>query len=597
MTYQAPVDDILHALKTAADLDDLIAHGLLDGVDEDTIRAVINEAGKFGAEVLDPLSAPGDRVGSKLIDGKVVTPPGWSQAYQQFAAGGWGALAAPEEWGGQNLPQVVATAAGEVWNASNLAFGLCPLLTFGAIDAVEAQGNEELKRTYLPKMVSGEWTGTMNLTEPHAGSDLSQLKTRAVKHADGSYRLTGTKIFITYGDHEMTENIIHLVLARLPDAPHGTRGISLFLVPKYLVNKDGSLGARNDVECAGLEHKLGIHASPTCVMKYGEKGAGAIGYLVGEENRGLNVMFIMMNAARLAVGVQGVAVAERATQLATAYAKERRQGRTAKSLGGSTGDTMAPIIEHADIRRSLMTMKALTQAARAICLVTAKETDVARRAKKDAERAAAHARVALLTPVAKAFATDIGCEVASIGVQVHGGMGFIEETGAAQIYRDARILPIYEGTNGIQAIDLVTRKLPLGGGKVMEAYLAELKQTVDAVRASNHRELGRMGERLGEAVTALAEASRWMGEVLSSNPDAALAGASPYLRLFGLAAGGVYLAKGALAAVRTGAANAQIVAVARFFAETLATAAPGLKETVLAGAEATLAMTPEALSA
>ena len=597
MTYQAPVDDILHALKAAADLDDLIAHGLLDGVDEDTIRAVINEAGKFGAEVLDPLSAPGDRVGSKLIDGKVVTPPGWSQAYQQFAAGGWGALAAPEEWGGQNLPQVVATAAGEVWNASNLAFGLCPLLTFGAIDAVEAQGNEELKRTYLPKMVSGEWTGTMNLTEPHAGSDLSQLKTRAVKHADGSYRLTGTKIFITYGDHEMTENIIHLVLARLPDAPHGTRGISLFLVPKYLVNKDGSLGARNDVECAGLEHKLGIHASPTCVMKYGEKGAGAIGYLVGEENRGLNVMFIMMNAARLAVGVQGVAVAERATQLATAYAKERRQGRTAKSLGGSTGDTMAPIIEHADIRRSLMTMKALTQAARAICLVTAKETDVARRAKKDAERAAAHARVALLTPVAKAFATDIGCEVASIGVQVHGGMGFIEETGAAQIYRDARILPIYEGTNGIQAIDLVTRKLPLGGGKVMEAYLAELKQTVDAVRASNHRELGRMGERLGEAVTALAEASRWMGEVLSSNPDAALAGASPYLRLFGLAAGGVYLAKGALAAARTGAANAQIVAVARFFAETLATAAPGLKETVLAGAEATLAMTPEALSA
>ena len=597
MTYQAPVDDILHALKAAADLDDLIAHGLLDGVDEDTIRAVINEAGKFGAEVLDPLSAPGDRVGSKLIDGKVVTPPGWSQAYQQFAAGGWGALAAPEEWGGQNLPQVVATAAGEVWNASNLAFGLCPLLTFGAIDAVEAQGNEELKRTYLPKMVSGEWTGTMNLTEPHAGSDLAQLKTRAVKHADGSYRLTGTKIFITYGDHEMTENIIHLVLARLPDAPHGTRGISLFLVPKYLVNKDGSLGARNDVECAGLEHKLGIHASPTCVMKYGEKGAGAIGYLVGEENRGLNVMFIMMNAARLAVGVQGVAVAERATQLATAYAKERRQGRTAKSLGGSTGDTMAPIIEHADIRRSLMTMKALTQAARAICLVTAKETDVARRAKKDAERAAAHARVALLTPVAKAFATDIGCEVASIGVQVHGGMGFIEETGAAQIYRDARILPIYEGTNGIQAIDLVTRKLPLGGGKVMEAYLAELKQTVDAVRASNHRELGRMGERLGEAVTALAEASRWMGEVLSSNPDAALAGASPYLRLFGLAAGGVYLAKGALAAARTGAANAQIVAVARFFAETLATAAPGLKETVLAGAEATLAMTPEALSA
>jgi 3-(methylsulfanyl)propanoyl-CoA dehydrogenase len=421
-----------------------------------------------------------------------------------------------------------------------------------------------------------------------------------VKQADGSYRLTGTKIFITYGDHEMTENIIHLVLARLPDAPPGTRGISLFLVPKYLVNKDGSLGARNDVECAGVEHKLGIHASPTCVMKYGEKGAGAIGYLVGEENRGLNVMFIMMNAARLAVGVQGVAVAERATQLATAYAKERRQGRSA-----SSGNAMAPIIDHADVRRSLMTMKALTQAARAICLVTAKETDVARRAAREDERTKAQARVALLTPVAKAFATDIGCEVASIGVQVHGGMGFIEETGAAQIYRDARILPIYEGTNGIQAIDLVTRKLPLEGGKVVEAYLAELKQTVDAVRASNHPEFGRMGERLSEAVSALAEASRWMGEALASNPEAALTGASTYLRLFGLAAGGVYLAKGALAAVRAGAASAQInaeanpqaVAVARFFAETLATAAPGLRETVLAGAEVTLAMTPAAVSA
>src|SRR5262249_1236908 len=353
----------------------------------------------------------------------------------------------------------------------------------------------------------------------HAGSDLSQLKTRAVKQADGSYRIFGTKIFITYGDHEMTDNIIHLVLARLPDAPPGTRGISLFLVPKNLLNEEGSIGARNDVICAGVEHKLGIHASPTCVMKYGEKGEGAVGWLVGEENRGLNVMFIMMNAARLAVGVQGVAVAERATQLATAYAKERRQGRAANT----SGEAMVPIIEHVDVRRCLMTMKALTWAARAICLVTAREGDVGRRAKSAAERAAAQARVALLTPVAKAFSTDIGCEVASIGVQVHGGMGFIEETGAAQIYRDARILPIYEGTNGIQAIDLVTRKLPLAGGKVVEAYIGELKQTVDRVRASNRVEFGRMGERLGEAVSALAEASRWMGGALSSEPDAALA--------------------------------------------------------------------------
>ena len=589
MTYQAPVDDIMRSLKTAAGLDALIESGVLEGVDEDTIRAVIAEAGKFGAEVLEPLSTPGDRAGSKLVDGKVVTPPGWKEAYQQFAKGGWGALSAPEEWGGQNLPTIVATATGEIWNSANLAFGLCPLLTHGAIDAIEAQGSEDLKRTYLPKMVTGEWTGTMNLTEPHAGSDLGQLKTRAERQGDGSYRIFGTKIFITYGDHEMTDNIIHLVLARLPDAPPGTRGISLFLVPKYLVNKDGSLGARNDVVCAGLEHKLGIHASPTAVMKYGEKD-GAVGYLVGEENRGLNVMFIMMNAARLAVGTQGVSVAERATQRALAYARERKQGRAASTKGTD----MAPIIEHPDIRRSLLTMKALTQAARAICLVTARETDVMRRAKDPAERAAAANRVALLTPVAKAFATDIGCEVASIGVQVHGGMGFIEETGAAQIYRDARILPIYEGTNGIQALDLVTRKIPLEGGKVVAGYVAELSKTVDEVRASNRPEFGRMGERLGEAVAALAEATRFMGASLQKNPEAAMAGACPYLRLFGLAAGGIYLARGALAATRNGG-QVQPIAIARFFAENIATAANGLKDTVVGGADSAVAL--EGLSA
>src|SRR5262245_13267470 len=343
MTYQAPVDDIMHALKSAAGLDELMARGLLGDLDEATIRAVIEEAGKFGAEVLDPLSPIGDRSGSKLIGGQVETPPGWREAYRQFAAGGWGALAAPEQWGGQNLPSLVATVAGEIWNSANLGFGLCPLLTLGAIDAIEAEGSEELKDSFLPKMVSGEWSGTMNLIEPHAGSDLSQLKTRAVKQADGSYRIFGTKIFITYGDHELTDNIIHLVLARLPDAPPGTRGVSLFLVPKILVNADGSLGAHNDVVCAGVEHKLGIHASPTCVMKYGEKGEGAVGYLVGEENRGLNVMFIMMNEARLAVGMQGVEVEERATQRALGYARERRQGRSL----ASTGADMSPIIEHA----------------------------------------------------------------------------------------------------------------------------------------------------------------------------------------------------------------------------------------------------------
>lgn len=596
MTYKAPVDDIMFALKSAVGLDQMIADGVV-GADEDTIRAVLEEAGKFGAEILDPLNWSGDRTGSKLVDGKVVTPPGWAEAYKAFAEGGWASLAAAEDLGGQGLPEIVSMAACEIWNSACLSFGLCPLLTQGAIDAVRAHGSDELKRLYLPKMATGEWTGTMNLTEPHAGSDLGQLRTKAVKQPDGSYRITGTKIFITYGEHELTPNIIHLVLARLPDAPPGTRGISLFLVPKVLVNTDGTLGKRNDVICAGLEHKLGIHASPTCVMKYGEGGDGAVGYLVGEENRGLNVMFIMMNAARLAVGVQGVAIAERATQRAIAYAKERKQGRSAKGKAGE----MSPIIEHADVRRNIMTMKAMTQAARAICLATAREIDIAHHSKDPAAKAAAMNRGALLTPIAKAFSTDIGCEVASIGVQIHGGMGFIEETGAAQHFRDARILPIYEGTNGIQAIDLVTRKVPLEGGKVVEAYIGDMWRTAEEVRASNRPEFGRMGERLTEAVTALAEASKWIGVQLAKNPDAAQASAQPYLRLFGLAAGGTYLARGALAAVRdaasTGGHAATYVALARFFAENLTTAAGGLKETIISGADSTLMLDEIALGA
>ena len=597
MTYRAPVDDIMFALKTAAGLDEMIDKGTVT-VDEDTIRAVVDEAGKFASAVLDPLNTTGDRSGSRLVDGVVQTPEGWKDAYQAFSDGGWASLAADEGIGGQGLPEVVSMATSEIWNSANMGFGLCPLLTQGAIDAIKAHGSDALKSTYLPNMVSGRWTGTMNLTEPHAGSDLGHLRTKAVPQPDGTYRITGTKIFITYGDHELTENIIHLVLARLPDAPPGTRGISLFVVPKVLVNADGTLGERNDVVCASLEHKLGIHASPTCVMKYGENGEGAVGYLVGEENRGLNVMFIMMNAARLAVGVQGVAIAERATQRAVAYAQERKQGRSAKGKAGE----MSPIIEHADTRRNLMTMKSMTQAARAICLVTAAELDKAHTAKDEAARKAALDRAALLTPVAKAFSTDIGVEVASIGVQVHGGMGFIEETGAAQHYRDARILPIYEGTNGIQAIDLLTRKLPLEGGKVVEAYIAELARTAEAVRASNRPEFGLMGERLTQAVAALAEASRWMGQALQKNTEGALAGAQPYLRLFGLAAGGIYLARGALAVVRDGAAggsgggvNARI-ALARYFAENHAVGAAALKDTIVTGGDATLLLEPDALA-
>lgn len=595
MTYRAPVEDIMFALHTAADLNGQIASGLYEGLDEETVRAVIEEAGRFGAEVLDPLNKVGDGAGSSVSEGVVTTPLGWKEAYQQFAEGGWAALPAPEEFGGQDLPAIVSMAVSEIWNATNLSFGLCPLLTQGAIDALLVGGSEKLKQTYLPKMVSGEWTGTMNLTEPQSGSDLSTIKSRAEPQGDGTYKIFGTKIYITYGEHELTENIIHLVLARLPDAPAGTRGISLFLVPKVLVNDDGSLGARNDVICTGVEHKIGIHASPTCTMKYGEKD-GAIGYLIGEENRGLATMFIMMNAARLAVGVQGVAVADRATQHAQAYANEREQGR---ALGDKSGASTA-IVNHADVRRTLLTMQSLTQAARAICLVTAKEMDAAHRGKTPQEREKGAMRAALLTPVAKAFSTDVGCEVASLGVQVHGGMGFVEETGAGQYYRDARILPIYEGTNGIQSIDLVTRKLPLGDGAVVKEYLAELHKTAIEVRASNREEFGLMGQRLSEAVDALGEATQWMGQQLMSNPEAALASATSYLRLFGLAAGGTYLARGALAAVRDGAAAggpAHHVALARFFADQHLTAAPGLAATITTGADSVLAVPGEKLSA
>ena len=593
MTYRAPVDDIMLALKAAADLDGMTARGALDGLDTDTIRAVIEEAGKFGSGVLDPLNAPGDKTGSKLVDGKVVTPAGWKEAYSKFVAGGWAALPGPADHGGQGLPSIVSSAAGEIWNSANLAFGLCPLLTQGAVDALHSHGSEELKATYLAKMISGEWSGTMNLTEPHAGSDLGALRSRAEPVGDGSYRIFGTKIFITYGDHELTDNIVHLVLARLPDAPPGTRGISLFLVPKFLVNKDGSLGARNDVVCASLEHKLGIHASPTAIMKYGEKG-GALGWIVGEPNRGLNVMFIMMNAARLAVGVQGVAVAERATQHAIHYAKERKQGRAT----GAKGTEMSPIIEHPDIRRSILTMRALTQAARSICFATAREMDCAEHATDAKEKELALARGALLTPIAKAFSTDIGCEVASMGVQIHGGMGFIEETGAAQHYRDARILPIYEGTNGIQAIDLVARKLPLAGGAVVAGYIKELKATAQEVRASNVPAFGRMGERLAESITALEQATTWLLQTLPKNPDAALAGATPYLRLFGLASGGTYLARAALSASLSGGATAaHEIALARFFAENLCVVSSGLAVSVVEGADGVLGVAPSALSA
>lgn len=593
MTYEAPVDDILLALKTAAGLSEEMEKGTYGELDEDTLRAVLEEAGKFASEQLAPLNTVGDRTPSQWTEGRVSTPPGWKTTYSAFREAGWSALPCPEEFGGQALPETVAMAVCEMWNGANLSFGLCPLLTQGAIDALHAGGSDELKARYLPRMVSGEWTGTMNLTEPQAGSDLGPISTRAERRDDGTYRIFGTKIFITYGDHDLTDNIVHLVLARLPDAPEGTRGISLFLVPKRLVHEDGTLGGENDVACAGLEHKLGIHGSPTAVMKFGERGEGAVGYLVGEENRGLNTMFVMMNAARLAVGIQGVAVAERATQAATHYAAERRQGR---AYGARTGG-MVPIAEHPDVKRMLLTMQAMTRAARAICYATAREIDASHTAADGAARAAAADRAALLTPVAKAFSTDIGCEVASLGIQVHGGMGFIEETGAAQPYRDARILPIYEGTNGIQAIDLVTRKLPLGGGKVVEGVITEFAETAQRLQSANRPEIGRAGDRLADAVASLRDATVWLGATIAKDSGLALAGATPYLRLFGITAGGHFLARAALAELEETGTAGRSVTLARFFADNIAVSAAGLAATVTAGGHAIVADEAELASA
>jgi acyl-CoA dehydrogenase len=582
MTYRAPVADIVFALRNAAGFGPALAQGLYGDLADDVVEAVLAEAGKFADDILSPLNAIGDRDGARFEDGVVTTAPGWKQAYRAWAQAGWNALAAPAQWGGQDLPHALNAACIEMWNSAAMAFGLGPVLTMAAVDALAAHGSEELKRAYLPKLVSGEWMGTMQLTEPQAGSDVGALRTKAERAADGSYRITGQKIFITYGEHDLTDNIIHMVLARLPDAPPGTKGISLFLIPKFLLNADGSLGPRNDARAHSIEHKLGIHASPTCTMVYGDHG-GATGFLVGEENRGMACMFTMMNQARLSVALQGVAIAERATQQALAYARERKQGRATGVESGSS-----PIIAHPDVKRMLLTMRALTRAARALCYATAVALDRAQRSPDEAARKAAHERASLLTPVAKAFSTDIGSEVASLGVQVHGGMGYIEETGAAQHYRDARIAAIYEGTNGIQAIDLVTRKLPLAGGATVTAYIGELKRTVEAVNATNDAAFGWTGVRLQDAVDALERATHWLLGSQRNDLDAALAGATPYLRLFALAAGGALLAEEALAAMRlagNGADAAGRTAIARFFAENLAVQAASLERTVVEAAD------------
>ncbi|MBF9195440.1 acyl-CoA dehydrogenase [Microvirga terrestris] len=590
MTYRAPVPDIVFTMRHVAGLDRAVADGVYGDLSVELAETILEEAGRFANDVIAPLNREGDKHGVTLKDGTVTTAPGWKEAYKGWTEAGWNALPGPVEYGGQGLPTLLNSACVEMWNAASMAFGIGPVLTMGAIEALVQHGTEDLKSRYLEKLVSGEWTATMNLTEPHAGSDLAALRSRAEPAGDGTYRVTGQKIFITYGEHDLTDNIIHLVLARLPDAPAGTRGISLFLVPKFLPD-----GTRNDVRCHSIEHKLGIHASPTCTMIFGDNG-GAIGWLVGEENRGLNCMFTMMNNARLAVGLQGVAVAERAYQQALGYANERRQGRAIGAVEG-----MSPIAVHPDVQRNLLTMKALTAAARAICYMTAEAIDRAHLEEDPGRRKKAHERASLLTPVAKAFSTDIGVEVASIGVQVHGGMGFIEETGAAQHFRDARIAPIYEGTNGIQAIDLVTRKLPLAGGETVRAQIASMRATAARLLKESTPAFGATAPRLRDAIESLDRATSHLLQSLSSNAQGeALAGATPYLRLFALAQGGAALAEMALAANAqvaggdTDPAHAGRIALCRFFAENIAVGAKGLEETVMSGAgflhDATLAL-------
>lgn len=585
--YKAPVQEIAFTLKHVVGLNEAIDQGRMGDLSEDLVDAILEEAGRFASDEVAPLAEIGDQQGSKLIDGNVKTPDGWADLYKRWAAGGWNSLTGDPEFGGQGLPHLLNVAALEMWNSGSMAFALCPTLTMGAAEALAAHGSDELKAKYLEKMISGEWTGSMNLTEPHSGSDLGVLKTRAERRDDGSYRIFGQKIFITWGEHDAADNIVHLVLARLNDAPAGVRGISLFLVPKFLPNEDGSLGPRNDTYCHSLEHKLGIHGSPTCTMIFGDgkfgDEKGAVGWLIGEEGRGLNCMFTMMNNARLAVGMQGVAICEAATQKAIEYAKERTQGKSSSN----DGKGMSPIIEHPDIIRTLLTMKALTQGSRAICFACAHAIDMSHSATDADEREYWAERAALLTPIAKSFSTDAGVQVASLGIQVHGGMGFIEETGAARYLRDSRIAPIYEGTNGIQAIDLVIRKLPQSSGQHVHGYIAELKSVVDALRGSNVT--GKSADYIAESLADLEEATKWLQEtVAAGETDKALAGATSYQRLFGLALTGVYLAKGALANVDDGTKD-QRVALLRFGAENLLRETSALKDQIINGADSMLA--------
>jgi 3-(methylthio)propanoyl-CoA dehydrogenase len=586
--YVPPLRDIRFVLEQLVDLDGLSKLEAYAHADPDTVLGVIEESGRFMAEVVGPLNQVSDTAGSTLDgDGNVTTPPGFREAYRQYVDAGWGAVPFSQEFGGGGFPWLVAVVMQEMMASADMAFSLCPLLTQGAIDMLAQYGSPVQQATFLEPMVSGEWAGTMNLTEPQAGSDLGAVRAKAVPADDGTWRISGQKIFITYGEHDLAGNIIHLVLARVPDAPPGTRGISCFIVPKYLANEDGSLGARNDLRCVSIEHKLGIHASPTCVMSYGDSG-GAVGYLIGEANQGMRYMFAMMNTARLSVGLQGLSLAERAYQDALRYAQERRQGR---AVGAPPGE-QSPIVEHPDVRRMLLTMKAYIEAMRALLYTNAVSIDLARHHPDQAERDARRELADLLTPISKAWCTDLGVQLASTGVQVHGGMGYVEETGVAQYLRDIRISPIYEGTNGIQAIDLVTRKVPMRGGAVVADLLAQM-EALDPELAAAGPELAEMRSALADGVSALREATSWIIARGPAEPNDALAGATPYLRLSGLVVGGWLMARSALAAsrlLRTASGSEAVflrekIGTAHFYIAQLLPQAAGLLPAVTAGAK------------
>ncbi|MBO6765203.1 acyl-CoA dehydrogenase [Maricaulis sp.] len=576
MTYRAPLDELRFTLEEVAAVEGLKATGAFPDFTSDLTAAILEEAAKLAENVLAPLNRVGDAEHCKLENDAVTTPTGFPAAYAQFVEGGWQGLQFPAELGGMGLPRALGVAVLEMIQGANLSFGLGPMLTYGGIEALIAHGTDEQKELYLGKLLTGEWSATMNLTEPQAGSDVGALRTKAEPNADGSWAISGQKIFITWGEHDCAENIIHLVLARTPGSPEGTKGISLFIVPKILPD-----GSRNDLRAIGVEHKLGIHGSPTCTMEY----TGATGWLIGGENAGMRCMFTMMNSARLNVGVQGVGIAERAFQQALAYAQDRKQGRAIDAEGPAPH----AIIHHPDIKRTLSLMKAKIAASRAICVSCAVATDMAEHAEDADERAAAKRREELLTPVAKAWSTDIGVEVASLGVQVHGGMGYIEETGAAQHLRDARITPIYEGTNAIQAIDLVGRKLNMDGGAAFDELFSDIGQTIEACTTSSHPDLPPLGDRLQDSLDAMREAVDWLKEVDMKDR---LAGATPFLTLAGETIGGWLLCVGAVAARRRQKENigdpafaAQRIALANFYAEAVMTLAPSRVDDVTMGAE------------